>query len=76
MYFVLDPLVQIVIDESRNILYSRSEKGVIQVRIFCVCMYVCICVCACVCVCVYVCARMCMCVYCAVHGIWLLAKTF
>lgn len=34
--FFLDPIVQIAVDNSRNILYTRSEKGVIQVRlIFC-----------------------------------------
>ena len=53
---MLDPLVQIAIDESRNILYSRSEKGVIQVRQLCVrvcvCMHACTHVHACVlCVC-------------------------
>ena len=42
--FLLDPLVQIVIDESRNILYSRSEKGVIQVIIVFVFTRVCVCV--------------------------------
>ena len=26
-----DPLVQLEVDDSRNILYSRSEKGTIQV---------------------------------------------
>lgn len=26
-----DPVVQIAIDNSRNILYTRSEKGVLQV---------------------------------------------
>ena len=31
-FLLTDPLVQITIDESRNILYSRSEKGVIQVN--------------------------------------------
>ena len=42
MVFLLDPLVQIAIDESRNILYSRSEKGVIQVIIVSVrtCVYI------------------------------------
>ena len=54
MYFVLDPLVQIAIDESRNILYSRSEKGVIQVSV-CVCVYS-------VCVCMYVSVSLCLCV--------------
>ena len=35
-HFILDPIVQIAVDNSRNILYTRSEKGVIQVRlIFC-----------------------------------------
>jgi len=28
---LIDPLVQISIDESRNVLYTRSEKGSIQV---------------------------------------------
>lgn len=33
-FFVfLDPIVQIAVDNSRNILYTRSEKGVIQVSI-------------------------------------------
>jgi len=27
-----DPLVQICIDDSRNVLYTRSEKGTIQVK--------------------------------------------
>lgn len=31
VYVLLDPLVQISIDESRNVLYTRSEKGSIQV---------------------------------------------
>ena len=30
-YIISDPLVQISIDDSRNILYTRSEKGTIQV---------------------------------------------
>ena len=32
-FFFLDPIVQIAVDNSRNILYTRSEKGVIQVSV-------------------------------------------
>lgn len=33
LFCLSDPIVQIEIDNSRNILYTRSEKGVIQVSI-------------------------------------------
>ena len=58
VYLLTDPLVQLTIDESRNILYSRSEKGVIQVCVcvciqMCVYIHVCVCICVCMCVCVF-----------------------
>ena len=30
---ISDSLVQLVVDDSRNILYTRSEKGTIQVQV-------------------------------------------
>ena len=35
-----DPILQIEVDNSRNILYTRSEKGTVSVSFILFCLYV------------------------------------